>query len=122
MQGPDITTHARSLRKNQTEFEKILWELLRNRKFRGLKFYRQRPLFFNEFRGGYYYIADFYCAEKMVIIELDGQGHNYQKEYDKARDEELQELKGIRVLRIWNRELEQKDLVLKKIEAFIFGG
>jgi len=35
---------AKKLRKNQTNSEEILWELLRNRRFMGLKFRRQQPV------------------------------------------------------------------------------
>ena len=54
---------SKELRQKQTEAEEILWEILRNRKFNNLKFRRQHPI------GRY--IADFYCEELKIIIELD---------------------------------------------------
>lgn len=76
-----ITELAKNLRRFSTEAESILWEILQNRKFRDLKFRRQHPI------GRY--IADFYCHEIKLVIELDGKIHENQKEYDEIRDEFL---------------------------------
>ena len=51
-----------------------------------------------------YFIADFYCAEKKIIIELDGNIHNNQKEYDNRRDTILNEM-NIKVFRFRNNEI-----------------
>jgi very-short-patch-repair endonuclease len=56
MQFQKLHEYAKDLRANKTEAEKILWQLLKNRKVAGLKVRRQHPL------GNY--IADFYCHEK----------------------------------------------------------
>jgi very-short-patch-repair endonuclease len=115
----NITEISRSLRKNQTEPEKILWKKLRNRKLNGLKFLRQHPLFyFTLHKRTYLFIADFYCAEKKLVIELDGKIHDYTQEYDKNRDFVLQE-RGLKVLRIKNQELEDLTTVLLKIKNYI---
>jgi len=58
---------ARVLRRNSTPAEVILWRDLRNRRFDGHKFRRQRPI------GPF--IADFYCAALALVIELDGDSH-----------------------------------------------
>jgi very-short-patch-repair endonuclease len=100
---------CRRLRQRQTEAEKKLWEYLRAKRLMGLKFRRQRPI------GRY--IADFYCAETHLAIELDGSVHDTkdQEAYDKIR-QEIIEVRGIRVLRIRNEEIEKDiDEVLKKI-------
>ena len=111
-----ITEIARSLRKNLTEPEKILWKELRNRKLNGAKFLRQHPLFYFSLRKRtYLFIADFYCAEKKLVIELDGKIHDYTKEYDKNRDYVMFE-RGLNVLRIKNEELENINEVLLKIK------
>jgi very-short-patch-repair endonuclease len=68
---------ARSLRKNLTDSERLLWAKLRNRRFAGFKFRRQVPL------GSF--IADFVCFERRLILELDGGQHAQQQEYDAAR-------------------------------------
>jgi len=101
-----ITEIARSLRQNLTEPEKLLWKELRNRKLAGHKFLRQHPLFyFTLHKRTYLFIADFYCAEKKLVIELDGKIHDYTKEYDSNRDFVLSE-RGLKVLRFKNEELE----------------
>ena len=89
---------ARILRKNSTKEEQILWNLVRNRRFMGLKFKRQSPI------GEY--IVDFVCEEKKIIIELDGGQHNVVKniEKDNKRTEFLKE-KGYRVIRFWNNDI-----------------
>lgn len=85
----------RNLRANSTPAEEVLWKEIRNRKLNGLKFKRQHSI------G--YYIVDFYCASKRLIVELDGEVHNTsdQKEKDKHRDQNLSEM-NFRILRISN--------------------
>ena len=58
---------AHTLRSSMTEAEKVLWNELKSRKFQGLKFRRQHPI--------HWYIADFYCHEKRLVIEIDGGIH-----------------------------------------------
>jgi very-short-patch-repair endonuclease len=86
---------ARELRSNQNEVEAMVWERLRSRKLKGFKFRRQHPI------GNY--IADFYCAEAALIVELDGMTHEGREEYDAERDAWL-ESQGIFVMRIKNHE------------------
>ena len=98
------------LRKNQTKYEKIMWSYLRNRQFLGLKFYRQYGIGF--------YIADFYCPEKKLVIELDGPQHSYKNNRmnDKVRDKQMNIL-NIKVLRFKNSEIENDiKSVLSKIK------
>ena len=90
-----MSNKSRELRKNSTEAERKLWSRLRAKRFMGLKFRRQEPI------GRY--IADFYCAGKKLVIELDG-GQHANSIGDEKRDE-FMESKGIRVLRIWNNEI-----------------
>lgn len=87
----------RELRKNQTEVEKLLWERLRDRQLNKLKFRRQYSV------GPY--ILDFFCADKRLAIELDGEQHKDAKEYDRERENYLKN-KDIKILRFWNGELE----------------
>ncbi len=90
---------ARKLRQNQTPQEKIMWSILRNYQFQGLKFRRQYPI------GNY--IVDFVCKEIKLIIEIDGGQHNSTKgiEYDKKRSDFLRE-KGYKVIRFWNNDID----------------
>lgn len=116
-----ITQLARDLRKNQTASEKILWQNLRNRKLNGFKFNRQFPIVYGRNSDGssLFFIADFYCHEKELIIELDGKIHEFQKEYDKERDAILNQL-GLSVIRIRNEELENISKVLEKISDELY--
>jgi leucyl-tRNA synthetase len=111
-----ITLIARQLRKNQTPEENLLWKHLRNRKLNRLKFLRQFPIVYDiDFQGNkQFFIADFYCSEKKLVIELDGKIHDFQKEYDEFRSSILRDL-GLKVLRIKNEELENLKVVLRKI-------
>jgi 5-methyltetrahydrofolate--homocysteine methyltransferase len=92
-------------RKNQTEAEKFLWEKVRNRKIKGLKFNRQFLLEYKQIMGNkLYYIADFHNFENKLIIEIDGTIHQYQAEYDREREEDIKTL-GYKVLRFTNEEV-----------------
>lgn len=104
---------GRDLRRTSTEAEKILWVQLRNRKLNGLKFRRQHPL--DKF------VADFYCHEKRLVVELDGTVHDDKevKEYDETRTYILNEL-GITVMRFRNGEvINDTQRVLSTIAEFL---
>ena len=90
---------ARSLRKNMTKQERILWTFLRKKNINNLKFRRQYPI------GNY--IVDFICNEKKLIIEIDGGQHNENKNitYDQERTKYL-ESKGYKVIRFWNNDID----------------
>lgn len=104
-------TFARRLRKEQTKAEKIVWELLRNRKFKKYKFRRQHVI-----EG---FVLDFYCHEIRLGIEVDGSIHLRRKDYDELRQEVI-ESKGIVITRITNKEIrEDKRLILKKLEKLL---
>ena len=94
----NIVENAKELRQRQTKAEEILWQFLRNKNINGLKFRRQHYI--------KNYIADFYCSEKMLSIELDGGIHlnKEQIEYDEFRTKVLNEL-GITELRFTNEEI-----------------
>ncbi|GAP13059.1 uncharacterized protein conserved in bacteria [Longilinea arvoryzae] len=96
---PEIRQRAVSLRKPLTPAEQRLWARLRNRALGGFKFRRQAPL------GPY--IADFYCPEVHLIVEIDGSSHNDQVDYDLDRSAWF-ETQGIRVIRFSNREVHQE--------------
>ncbi len=99
----------RHLRANQTLTEKIVWAELKNRKFMNLKFRRQYPI------GGF--ILDFYCAELKLAIEIDGKIHERQKEYDKFR-QELIEQKDLRFIRVTNEEVVRDvEILLGRVKA-----
>ena len=91
---------ARKLRRRQTTAEEVLWDCLRDRRLAGSKFRRQHPL------GRF--IADFYCHEARLVIELQGDIHqkSTQIEYDVIRQKILEET-GIQLLVFHNDEVFQ---------------
>lgn len=115
-----ITLLVRELRKNPTPEERVLWTLLRKKQLNGLKFLRQHPIIYGQQTNGslLFFVADFYCAKKKLIVELDGRVHDFQKEYDQNRDLILRDL-GMRVIRIENDELVDSERVLRKILAVL---
>jgi len=106
---------ARDLRKNQTPSEKVLWDLLRNRKLKGFKFLRQHPIVHDRnISPNGFIVADFYCAEKKLIIEVDGKIHREQFQEDIIRDMTMLN-KGYQTLRIRNEELVDINKVIEMI-------
>ena len=119
MNKEQIIKFARELRKNQTPAEKLLWANLRNRRLAGHKFLRQHPIAYLGYNNYHrYFIVDFYCAEKKLVIELDGKIHDFQKEYDENREAILTDL-GLKVIRFKNEELEDIRNVLDKIKEVL---
>ena len=113
LHNADLVENARTLRKNMTKEERHLWyDFLRTNPAR---FQRQKVL------GNY--IADFYCAEHRLIIELDGSQHyeDRGKLYDAKRTEALNAL-GYRVIRFANNEIHQNfEGVCQYIELVLKG-
>lgn len=104
-----LESRRRDLRVKQTEAEKILWQKLRNRQINGFKFFRQYSI------GKY--IADFYCSELRLVIELDG-SHHYEEnvfEYDKIREEFMKNL-DIKTIRFNNLDVfKNLDEVMERV-------
>jgi very-short-patch-repair endonuclease len=94
---PSVFEKAKLLRDNPTKTEILLWEFLRNKNL-GVKFRRQHPINF--------FVVDFYCHERKLVIELDGEYHLKagQKREDDFRDLELKEL-GLQVLRFSDNQV-----------------
>ena len=107
-----LIDRRRELRRKSTSQEDLLWRYLRNRGL-GVKFKRQHSI------SGY--VLDFYCAEKKLIVELDGKIHNKKeaREYDAVRDKFFKEL-GYTILRFWNSEVENNiERVLYRIKSYV---
>jgi very-short-patch-repair endonuclease len=100
-----IKQTARKLRQNQTKSEELLWNEIRNRKIKGKKFLRQYPVVYKWNNKTSFFILDFYCNENKLGVELDGDIHNTQKEYDKTRDYVINSL-GIKILRFNNNHVD----------------
>lgn len=108
-----LLENARNLRKNQTDAETALWQLLRNRQLLGAKFRRQHT------QGRY--ILDFYCHERKLAIELDGSQHLTEegKVYDQERTRYLNAI-GIEVMRFRNNEvLNNREGVMTVIYQYL---
>jgi very-short-patch-repair endonuclease len=114
-----IKEAVRELRKNQTKAEKLFWNEVRNRKLEGFKFLRQHPFLFEYEGGKRFFIADFYCAEKKMIVGIDGYVHKFQKDQDMLRTNLLNEM-GLRVIRFQNHEiLTNIPTVLEKLKQIL---
>ena len=106
----DPVEYARLRRQMADEFERLMWQLLRNRQRCNQKFRREHPLGI--------YTADFYCAAAKLVVEVDGDSHltDEAKQYDRARDQWMKK-QGIRVLRFTCTQVEQEtDRVLEIID------
>jgi very-short-patch-repair endonuclease len=97
---------CRNLRRDSTRAERMLWEEIRSRRFLGLKFYRQHPFFVDADGHETFFVADFYCHEQKLVIELDGNIHANRRRQDSARTKAMNEI-GISVVRFNNQEVEQ---------------
>ena len=89
---------ARTLRKNMTAPEALLWRQLRARQLYDLKFKRQVPI------GPY--IVDFLCEDRGLVVEVDCDTHALQIAYDRRRDAFLNAA-GLYVIRVTNRYVIQ---------------
>lgn len=92
----DMKPYRKLLRNKMTKAEIRLWSCIKSKKL-GYQFYRQHSI------GRY--VIDFYCPEKKLIIELDGEYHDFQKGYDKKRTEYLNSA-NCKVIRFSNNEVE----------------
>ncbi len=99
-----------------TDAEKIFWERIRGKQFLGYKFLRQHPLFYQYYEKTKFFIADFYCRELKIIIEVDGGIHEKQKNYDEIRSEILKIQHDLRIVRFTNEDvLENINKVLVEL-------
>lgn len=87
---------AKDLRLSQAPAEQLVWSLLRNRQLAGLKFRRQFPI------GPF--IADFYCHESKLVVELDGESHDHRAQVDADRTRYL-EAHELLVFRVANDDV-----------------
>ena len=93
---PAIRQRARELRQPMTPAEAKLWQRLRRRQLNGHYFRRQHPI------GNF--VVDFYCARAGLVVEVDGDVHVMQEEYDSVRTEWLED-RGYLVIRFTNDEV-----------------
>ena len=101
---------AKELRHDMTPAEKLLWQELRGNKL-GVHFRRQQII------AGF--IVDFYCHRAALVIEVDGDVHDLQKQEDARREKVLLEM-GLKVVRFKNDEVVRElPEVVEKIKEFV---
>lgn len=109
---------SRDLRKKSTNAEKIFWESVRNKKLLNKKFYRQHPILYDLNGIESFFIADFFCYEEKLVIELDGLVHKYRLKEDNLRTDVINAL-GLRVIRFKNEQIENNlTQVLEEIKSY----
>jgi len=96
--NPNFKFIRRSLRKQMTEPENLLWSRLKKKQFAAYKFRRQYSI------GPY--IVDFYCPKLKLVIEIDGSQHLEKEniDYDQSRTAYFETM-NIKVIRFWNNEV-----------------
>jgi len=103
---PKLKLKRKRSRNYGTKEERLLWNQLKGSRL-GFKFRRQHSVTF--------YILDFYCPEKKLAIELDGEQHKQNYKYDLYRTRYLEAF-NIKVIRFWNWELQSNlDKVVDRI-------
>jgi very-short-patch-repair endonuclease len=105
-----IFQNACELRKDMTLAEKALWERLKSNQL-GVRFKAQHPIDI--------FIVDFYCHKYKLVVEVDGEIHLSQKEYDEGRTAELERF-GLTLIRFTNEEvLDDVERVVGEIKKYI---
>ncbi len=106
-----LKNFVKTLRKYPTEAEQVLWEKLRNKQIDGVKFRRQHAI--------YEYVVDFVSLEYRLVVEVDGNIHDHQPEWDQLRTEYLK-LSGFEVIRFTNTDvLNQTTETLQKLREVL---
>lgn len=108
---PRLRTLARELRNPSTVAEILLWNRLKRGQRRGFDFHRQKPIL--------HWIADFYCAELKLAVEIDGDSHRFKPDADRAKESGLRSL-GLALLRFGDAEVKNNpEAVVAAIDRWI---
>ena len=99
------------MRRNATFPERLLWGILRDRRLNAVKFRRQHAIS--------PYVVDFYCISHRLVIELDGRSHDDRGDDDRRRQDLLESIAGVTVLRITNDDVlyDRENVVLGVLRA-----
>ena len=109
--NPKLKNRAKELRQAGNLAEVLFWQAVKNKQFHNIDFDRQRVI------GNY--IVDFYCKQLGLVIEIDGESHNYKIEYDETREAFLEGL-GLEIIHFNDLDIKSNmDAVLKYLEDFI---
>jgi very-short-patch-repair endonuclease len=111
---PKMLGRARQLRHDATSSERAVWGFVHDRRLEGLRIRRQHPI------GPY--VADFYCQEAALVLELDGMSHDESAEADAQPTRYLESL-GLSVLRISNEDVlrDREAVAIAILRAAGFG-
>ena len=95
----NLIPRAKDLRKNATKQENHLW----------YDFLRTYPIRFQRQKTISGFIADFYCHEAKLVVEVDGAQHYEEKDlaYDARRTAALEGF-GLTILRFTNGDIDQR--------------
>ena len=109
-----VQVRARQLRREMTPAEARLWRHLQNRQLNGAYFRKQHTV------GRF--IVDFFCAMSKLVVEVDGDSHAVQTDYDEARSQWFREQKNYRVIRVTNDDVHHNiegvlDIISKALRA-----
>ena len=109
--NPKLKDRARELRQAGNLSEVIFWTEVKKNQFHDIDFDRQRVI------GNY--IVDFYCKQLGIVIEIDGESHNYKIEYDETRETFLKAL-GLKIIHFVDIDIKNDmDAVLNYLENYI---
>ena len=97
--NPRLKQFSRDLRSHGQISEALLWKCLKGKKT-GYLFLRQRPIL--------NYIADFFCYERKLVIEIDGASHFSEEaqKRDAERDRQMQAI-GLTVIRVKDSDVRR---------------
>jgi very-short-patch-repair endonuclease len=108
---PEKRELARCLRRRQTRAESKFWEMVRDRRLDGMKFRRQQVI-----QG---FVADFYCPQCELVVEIDGDYHMGMDRADRERELAFRAL-GLSVVRFTNREvLDEEQEVVRQLRKHL---
>ncbi|RRA89867.1 endonuclease domain-containing protein [Paenimyroides viscosum] len=96
--NPKLKEYARYLRNNSTLAEVLLWQNIKQNAY-DFQFHRQVPMLD--------YIVDFYCHELMLVIEIDGNSHEFKYEYDAKRQGRLEKY-GLKFIRFTDAQIKNE--------------
>jgi very-short-patch-repair endonuclease len=106
----DLFQKAELLRQNMTQAEEFLWNRLNKNQLR-YRFKAQHPIDI--------FIVDFYCHKFGLVVEVDGEIHFSQQEYDAGRTADLEKY-GLKVIRFTNNEITNDiEKVVSKIKDYL---
>lgn len=107
-----LAEKAQELRKAGVLSEVLFWEKVKNNQLQNLDFERQKII------GNY--IVDFYCPELGLVVEIDGESHDFKGERDLKRENYLKSL-GLNIVHFEDVRIKKDlDNVMNEIQDLVF--